>query len=482
LAQRTQQVAALQAELAALGKSGAQEATGDGGARSSVTELQAQLLEKEQQLKRALEEGSRFEEQYYQAKNDVDIARKECSELEARQRQNQRSKDDVTRLREELRQSKAAFDQQSVLQIKMKEEAARYQILLEEASRRTLELEERLWRLEEKHKGAAPAPAEPAAGSSAAPQTAPPPPPVAPAPLPPPEQPGVAGLPLKQHVRQALDKHDRRIGEILISHKFITKEELAKALDFQQQYGGNVTQYLLHFGYIDEKELAQCLSEQFKVPFLPLNAYTITDEAVAAIPVDIAEKYWVMPVEKMKNALVVAMIDPLDTTVVGELAEMAGMDIIPFVGLISDIVTAHQIYYYKTFSKEEALRIMRMPAFFIDTSSYKGAERRQTIRYAACIDIRFPMHGQYVDAQTIDVSRGGFAFVTDQVLQEETVMTIEILLPPHVSRLPISAVVQVIRCIEREKGKYQIGVKTLKIAKADTNLLVSYASTHQEPA
>lgn len=83
----------------------------------------------------------------------------------------------------------------------------------------------------------------------------------------------------------------KKIGNILLERNLITESMLNEALEYQKREGGGVTLYLLAADYIDEKNLAQCISDQFDVPFLNLKAYDIPDEIIKLVPVDIAEKY-----------------------------------------------------------------------------------------------------------------------------------------------------------------------------------------------
>ena len=119
---------------------------------------------------------------------------------------------------------------------------------------------------------------------------------------------------------------------------------LDKALAYQSQCGGSVTQYLLAYGYIDERQLAQCLCTQFGVPYLPLTSYDISEEIIKLVPVDIAQKYWLIPVDRRGDSLMVVMIDPLDTKATKELEDITGYKVMPFVGIISEIVEALEIY------------------------------------------------------------------------------------------------------------------------------------------
>ena len=275
------------------------------------------------------------------------------------------------------------------------------------------------------------------------------------------------------------EKNDKNVADILCQQHLITKEILGNALEHQKKKGGTLIQFLLQYGYIDEKQLAQCVSTQFKVPYLPLDAYEISDDIVSAVPVDIAEKYWVMPVDRQGDSLMLVMINPLDTKAIKELEELIGLEIIPFVGVISEISAALR-NYYRIFVKEQPTPMPTGPVYFIDTQTYTGIERRSSIRYNSRISVNFPVEGHYRKSQTINVSRQGFAFASDEPLPLGLILTIEVNLPQEVSALPISAVTQVIRCVSRGEKAFEIGVKTLKISKAEVGLIINYASRHIE--
>lgn len=277
----------------------------------------------------------------------------------------------------------------------------------------------------------------------------------------------------------ARSRNDKRVVQILWERRIITREIWDKAIDHQKRNGGTLVQFLLQYGYVNEKQLAQCVSSQFKIPYLPLGAYEISDETVKAIPVDIAEKYWVMPVEKQGRTLMVVMINPLDTQVIKELEEITGLDIVPFVGIISEISAALRSYY-QIFVRDQEAPASKAPVYFIDTKAYTGAERRKSVRYNAKIDVSFPIEGRYKKSKTFNVSREGFAFPCDESLPVGTVLTLEVNLPTGYSPLPISAVTQVVRCIQRQGGVFEIGVRILKISKQEVGIIVNYASRHVE--
>ena len=443
------------------------------------------------ELNKTLAELKRVESLYQEAKDNIQTVQKENEALAASLKESQKSRVDEGRVEQELKQKAAS----------MEVELASHQKELADRAKKAQDIEKKLQEAEAQGRAKKSKPAD-LNKHTARPEvvearvTKASEPVLKPANLKPlrsvtteslaqerpqeiPKAPNEKLASIQNLLQRTMDKHDRRIGDILVSRKFITKENLDKALSYQKKYGGNVTQYLLYFGCINEKNLALALAQQFKVPYIPLSAYSISDEVVMLIPVDIAEKYWVMPVDRIRNSLVVAMIDPLDTDIHKVLQQITGLEIMPFVSIISEILAAHRIYYYKILTQDQASKIVNAPFFFVNMESYTGLDRRQTIRYMARIDIRLLYKECYIISQTIDVSRGGFAFIIKESIEQGTTLTIEINLPPAVNSLPISVVAQVVRCVPVFENRFQIGVKIIKVSKEENETIISYASMHQ---
>jgi hypothetical protein len=150
------------------------------------------------------------------------------------------------------------------------------------------------------------------------------------------------------------------------------------------------------------------------------------------------------------------------------------LNVIPFVGIISEISEALR-NYYKVSSIAE-----KTPSFFIETRDYKGLERRASIRYAIELEVHFPVEGYYKKSKTFDISRDGFAFESELIIPVGTVLMLEITLACEYSPLPISAITKVVRCVRLQDNKFEIGVKTLKIAPQDIEIIINYASVHSK--
>ena len=269
----------------------------------------------------------------------------------------------------------------------------------------------------------------------------------------------------------------QKIGEVLLAHNLISKDVLDKAVEYQAKIGGNVTQYLLAYGHIDEGDLAQCLCTQFSIPYLPLSSYKVPEEIIKLVPVDLAEKYWLIPIDRVDNFLTVVMADPLDLKAIKEVEEVTGCKVQPFVGVLSEIMEALKGYYNVVIEEDEKQTKRRIP-FFIDTNTYQGIERRNSLRFKAQIGISYPVENQYKESKTTDVSRTGFLFESDSPLPVGSLVTLQVDLPKDYSHLPIAVIVQVVRVEPLKNNKYAVGVKMIKISKEELSAILEYASKY----
>ncbi len=275
------------------------------------------------------------------------------------------------------------------------------------------------------------------------------------------------------------EKKRKRIGEVLLEQKFITQEILDKALACQKNTGCNLTQYLLSGGYINEQQLAQCLCMQFGVPYLPLSSYEIAKNIIVLVPVEIAQKYWLVPLEKLGNLLTVVMVDPFDSAAIKEVENHSGCIVQAFVGILSEIMEA-LTKYYKLNIEEKTLAGKKGLPFFVDVQTYQGPDRRRFVRFNSKIDVQFGVNETYLKSKTMDVSQDGLQFECERTLEIGSYFALQVNLPEDYSPLPIALVAQVVRVTLMNDKKFAIGIKVIKISRPELQAIIRYASTHQE--
>jgi len=269
--------------------------------------------------------------------------------------------------------------------------------------------------------------------------------------------------------------HKKKIGEVLIENGMITKAILDSALSHQAKFGGNITQYLVSHYYINEEDLAKCISIQFGYPYLPLRAYDIPLYIVRLVPVDIAEKYLLMPVDKIEGIITLVMADPFDEEGINKVEKITDCKAQPFVGIISDIVKAIEKYYNVSVDSAEIKKERGATPLFIVNNDYTRADRRRSVRIKADIEIHFPLQDEYKKARIKNVSMHGFLFESANMLPIGSYLTVEINLPKKVSAYPLVGVVHVVRAALLGNKKFDIGVELVEMSQENIDKIIKHA-------
>ena len=139
----------------------------------------------------------------------------------------------------------------------------------------------------------------------------------------------------------------KQLGELLKDRKIITEAQLQEALQKQKKNGGLIGEILISLGYAKEEEIAQILTIQYGFPYLPLDNYEIERDIIKIIPLEVAKKYGVIPVDKIGTTLTVAMVNPLNVKAMEELEELTKCTVQPFVTTSTGFQTALKKYYLK---------------------------------------------------------------------------------------------------------------------------------------
>lgn len=143
------------------------------------------------------------------------------------------------------------------------------------------------------------------------------------------------------------------IGELLIQAHYITKEQLAEALEIQKTSEGTALgDILLNLGYIDEKQLMKALEYRFQIPLVDLSAIRIPPEMSQLVTLELAREHTVVPLGIENNKLKVATSDPLDFHALDDVKLQAKMDVVPVLATKSDIRGAIADLYEHTQTEE----------------------------------------------------------------------------------------------------------------------------------
>jgi len=145
-----------------------------------------------------------------------------------------------------------------------------------------------------------------------------------------------------------------KLGELLIKSQMINEQQLEKALAEQRSTSGRLGEILQKMGLVTEDDIIDCLSHQFGVPSINLRHFEIDESVAKLIPVDLARKYNVIPVNKTGATLTVAMSDPTNIFAMDEITFVTGYRVEPVVA--SEEAIAESVEKYHGTSREVELK------------------------------------------------------------------------------------------------------------------------------
>ena len=137
----------------------------------------------------------------------------------------------------------------------------------------------------------------------------------------------------------------KRIGEVLCERGVISQSHLEHALAHQKAHGGLLGQILVQLGFVTEEEIALALTAQYGFPYLPLDNYEIDEGIITIIPEPLARQYCLIAVDRIGNALTLAMADPSNIQAIESVELLTQCVVQAFVSTPSDIEKAIAKFY-----------------------------------------------------------------------------------------------------------------------------------------
>lgn len=135
------------------------------------------------------------------------------------------------------------------------------------------------------------------------------------------------------------------LGDLLLQEKLINKDQLKEVEDFQKKNDVSTGTAIISLGYISEEDMAQALSRQLGYPYINLDQFEVYPDVINLIPVEIATKYLIMPIHRIRSFLTLAMVDPTDLDVIEDIRFRTGLSIQPVIASETGITNAIKKYY-----------------------------------------------------------------------------------------------------------------------------------------
>lgn len=135
------------------------------------------------------------------------------------------------------------------------------------------------------------------------------------------------------------------LGQTLLAEGLATKEQLQLALLEQKKTSNTLGYTLIQQKILDEQKLLDFLVNKCGFSYANLRNYVIDPAIVRLIPEDIAKKYQCIAILRVKGAITVAMVDPLDSFVIENLEYQTNCKVKPLVSSLTEIQSAIDDFY-----------------------------------------------------------------------------------------------------------------------------------------
>jgi type IV pilus assembly protein PilB len=122
----------------------------------------------------------------------------------------------------------------------------------------------------------------------------------------------------------------RRLGEVLVEHGAVTKEQLDKALEAQRAAARErrrvrLGTLVVELGFASERQVAAALAAALSLDVIDLAAITLDAEMSRLLPRGVAERHLVMPIRRGDNGqITVACVDPTNVVAIDDVKVYIG--------------------------------------------------------------------------------------------------------------------------------------------------------------
>jgi len=130
----------------------------------------------------------------------------------------------------------------------------------------------------------------------------------------------------------------QRLGELLLTHGLLTQEQLERALEIQQSSSYRLGKILNDLNFLSANDIIQVLQIQLGVPYVDLSKISVEATVATLIPMFLAERHQVIPIETKGNTITLAMVDPTNFYAIDDVRMVSGYDVEAVIATEQDVL------------------------------------------------------------------------------------------------------------------------------------------------
>lgn len=138
---------------------------------------------------------------------------------------------------------------------------------------------------------------------------------------------------------------EKNFSKKILESGLVPADKLAEAEHQAAVRGIALPQYLIQSSLLTKEAAYEALAGIYGVPYVDISNFKISEEAVQAVPGELAHRYKVIPLFKIGDSLNVAMMNPGELSAIDHLTQKSRCRIDPCLGAAEDIESALTQYY-----------------------------------------------------------------------------------------------------------------------------------------
>ncbi len=192
----------------------------------------------------------------------------------------------------------------------------------------------------------------------------------------------------------------KNLGEILISKKLITYNDLDKALENMKKTGFRLGHSLIQLNLVDENELAKILTGQCEQECSVIEDVSVPKNIINKISYEFCAKNKCIPIGVINNEIITALADPYDIDLIDDLKFLTGQEVRPQFATENSIFRAIE----KTFkgkSPTHTLKTKKSDSHIVNAVNHilfdaieKGASDIHIESFESKVNLRYRMDGE----------------------------------------------------------------------------------------
>ena len=136
-----------------------------------------------------------------------------------------------------------------------------------------------------------------------------------------------------------------QIEELLVDTGKLSENQLQNTLEMQKKTGNKVEKILVDEKIISQNDINEVLEFQLGIPHVDLDKYMININVATIIPENIVRRYELIAIDKHKEVLIVAMVDPLNIFALDDVKLFVRMDIQPVIATKEKLLKVIDKFY-----------------------------------------------------------------------------------------------------------------------------------------